>query len=162
MNNINPLYGMIPFYDGNNSIDYYPNNMVNNQMNTSNNMINNIVSGPDLTTPQLGFIKGNMFENLYVPYKNYKPLIPEVNSERGKLLNSIRELAFALNDLDLYLDTHPDNSTIINLYGNYLKEKQRIMNEYESKYGPLNLNSKYQNISNWSWAVEPWPWESDV
>lgn len=162
MNNLENFYGMMPNNDFNyfNNMNMIPDYNQNTFMpyNYDNNIYDNNL---DITTPEVGFIRGNMFDNLYDPYKNYKPLVPQDGSERESLLNGIREYAFALTDLDLFLDTHPKNQEAINLYNNCLKEENKLRNEYEQKYGPLSLDSKYQNPNSWAWIQEPWPWEGD-
>ena len=40
----------------------------------------------------------------------------------------------------------------------YLKKEKELITIYESKYGPMTLNSPVQtNI--WLWNNSPWPWE---
>ena len=51
-----------------NEIDYF-----NNFSEESNNSL-------DLFSPYEGYIKGNLFKNLYQEYKNYKPSRVNVNS----------------------------------------------------------------------------------
>ena len=34
-----------------------------------------------------------------------------------------------------------------------------ILRNYESKFGPLEINSDSLNRSPWQWNNEPWPWE---
>ena len=134
--------------------DWY--NEFNNNFNlykTINNKSNFLVN------PKIGFEKGNMFNNLYNEYKNYKynELKPQNNYE--DCLYNILKYNFALTDIDIYLDTHPNDSKIINLYNNYLKEYINLINNYETKYGPLTIDSNYLNNNTWIWKNNPWPWE---
>lgn len=66
---------------------------------------------------------------------------------------------FALTELDLYLDTNPNDIEMINLYNQYLNIEKQMSDKYESMYGPLTLNSNYLNKNNWTWKNSPWPWE---
>ena len=43
----------------------------------------------------------------------------ENNLTQEELMNRVQSLAFAINDLTLYLDTHPNCEKAINLHNNY-------------------------------------------
>ena len=65
-----------------------------------------------LVDPQEGFQRGNMWKNEYVPYKGmtYEKLRP--TTEREALLYKVMEMDFAVNDLNLYLDLHPEDTEV--------------------------------------------------
>ena len=123
---------------------------ISDKMNTENT---------DLAEPKEGFLKGNMFNNLYDPYKNYKYGILRATNAKEELLYNIMMYMFALNDLNLYLDNYPNNTQILNLYNKYLTESKKITDQYEKNYGPLTVNSEYLGDSSWKWIKSPWPWE---
>lgn len=102
-----------------------------------------------------GFMYGNMFKNEYDPYKNYKVAQLESNSDRGSLLLKIYEYGFALNDLSLYLDLHPEDNEVYKLFRKYTEEEREYVDLYEKKYGPLELDSSMYN--NYLWEEGPWP-----
>lgn len=104
-----------------------------------------------------GFIYGNMFKNEYEPYKNYQVAKLESNSEKGDLLLKIYEYDFGLNDLSLYLDLHPEDSKIYELFRKYTEEQRACVDVYERKYGPLELNDS--NYTKYMWEKGPWPFE---
>ena len=52
-----------------------------------------------------------------------------------QLLQWINMVSFAVNDITLYLDTHPDDEEALN----YLKLGD-----------------------HWDWATQPWPWEGGM
>lgn len=108
--------------------------------------------------PMEGFLKGNMFRDEYVPYKNltYIKLYPQ--TEKEKMLYKIMALSFAINDLNLYLDLHPDKKEVFDLFKKYVKEKEVLCNEYERVYGPLEITGTTGNKYNW--LDSPWPWEN--
>ena len=107
-----------------------------------------------------GFLRGNMFADLYEPYKNYRPKELKPKTEREALLYTIIKICFAINDLNLYLDIYPDDRKAINLFNQYRKQKEGLMEEYESKYGPIVLNSDSLNKYPWAWDDMPWPWDN--
>ena len=106
-----------------------------------------------------GFIRGNLFENLYSPYKEKEPYEVKPINEQARMLTDIDSLCFSLTDLNLYLDIYPDDKNIINLFNKYRKEKEALTMEYESKFGPLTLNSDSLNSYPWDWINMPWPWD---
>ncbi|MGN1324634.1 MAG: spore coat protein CotJB [Bacilli bacterium] len=146
-----------------NNYDNYYNYM--NDMNFQNTFLNN---NPNLTNiPQptykldskIGFMRGNMFENLYNPYKNYKPREIEPTNERETLLNKVRQYRFAMIDLNLYLDNYPDDENVVKIFNNYRNLEKQASMEYESKYGPLTIDDAPSNVNTWIWDNSPWPWE---
>ena len=62
-----------------------------------NNSKNNYNNKSDLAGSYDGYIKGNMFNDLYSQYKNYRParLIP--NSEKAELLLNLNQLCFVFH-----------------------------------------------------------------
>ena len=109
--------------------------------------------------PYEGFIKGNLFKNLYDPYKNYKPQQLNANNEREALLYQVMQYKFALIELNLYLDTNPNDKEAIELFNKYQRMEKQMCKQYESMYGPLTIDSEYLNNNNWVWNNSPWPWE---
>lgn len=122
------------------------------------NQQNNI---DNLYGPYQGFIRGNMFEKLYDPYKLKTPYDIRPMNEQAELLTSIDSLSFACIDLNLYLDIYPNDKNIIDLFNQYRIQKKELMEEYENKFGPLLLNSDSLNSYPWAWDNKPWPWETN-
>ena len=114
----------------------------------------------NLYNPYNGFIRGNLFKNLYDPYKLKEPYDIKPMNEQAELLTYINALGFSMTDLNLYLDIYPNDKNAINLFNQYRKEKENIMKEYESKFGPITLNSESLNSYPWSWDDMPWPWDN--
>ena len=63
-----------------------------------------------------GFELGNMYECLYSSYKKYEPREIKAKNEREMLFLNILKLSFAINDLNLYLDIHPDDEKTYELF----------------------------------------------
>ena len=112
-----------------------------------------------LYNPYEGYIRGNMFPQLYHQYKISKPFNIEPINEQAKLLTDIDVLTFSLIDLNLYLDIYNDDKYMIDLYNQYKKQLNELKNIYENKYGPLIQNDKSTNT--WNWEKGPWPWEGN-
>ena len=136
-------------------IDYFAN--ITNNDNNMNNM-NNMNINNDLYSPYEGYVKGNLFRNLYNQYKNYRPYKIPVNNERDEMLLNIGQLSFARHELNLFLDNYPNNREALNLFNRYLEMENNEREKYERKYGPLEVNYKDTNIP-FSWENNKWPWE---
>lgn len=106
-----------------------------------------------------GFIRGNMFSNLFQPYTAGEPFRLNPQSENEDLLNKLRATNFAGLDLGLYLDTHPDDAEALRLFNQYRIESTQLETEYERRCGPLTLHSNALNAYPWAWIMSPWPWE---
>ena len=74
------------------------------------------------------------------------------------LFKFIQNTNFALIEMALYLDTHPECPCGLETYHDYHHSIKRAIDIYEKKYGPLTIygvNCK----DNWDWVDEPWPWQ---
>ncbi len=75
----------------------------------------------------------------------------------NELLKKVYETGFALDDVQLYLDTHPMDQEAMKYYYFAQKANQQAINAYEQVYGPLTSNKV--NSKDWCWIKNPWPWE---
>ena len=76
--------------------------------------------------------------------------------EKEELLQQIRCCDFAINELALYLDTHPTDDKALCLHRKYCREAKDLKDKYQKVYGPLTINYP---CNKWRWLEEPWPWE---
>lgn len=109
--------------------------------------------------PKEGLILGNMFYETYDQYKNYKPREIVAKTEQDKLLLKIRELSFAVNDLNLYLDINPSDYEIYYLFKIYAEELNHCTKKYSEEYEVLELNNDIKD--KYTWYKGPWPWEGN-
>ena len=98
-------------------------------------------------------IRGTLFPGLDLPFmgmvnKNEKPITP---------LTELQTMAFAIQELALYLDTHRDDEEALELYRTFQKMYHEGRAMYEKECGPLN----HMSISHgkYKWLDDPWPWE---
>ena len=82
---------------------------------------------------------------------------PGNENTRAEMLNEIKCLAFAIQELALYLDTHPDDEKALCLHNKYCREYRDLTDKYQKVYGPLTINYP---CNKWRWLESPWPWES--
>lgn len=134
--------------------DIWYQNMKNNSMRNNN-------TNSSLYNPTVGYNNGNLFANLYSQYKNYRPIELTSKNEQEKLLLTISSLSFAAHDLNLYLDLHPNDQTMLALFNDYRKEVNRLTSMYEEKYGPLTITSNSLENSPFSWVKDKWPWRDN-
>lgn len=140
---------------------FYTNQNINSEKNLNYNKCNYNQNNPgNLYDSYAGFIRGNMFPDLYNTYKLSKPFDIQPMNEQAELLTYIDALSFAMIDINLYLDNFPENRQMIDLFNQYKNEANKMMKEYESKYGPLFANSEASNAYPWAWNKCPWPWEN--
>ena len=129
----------------------YMNMMNNPNMHTAHN-------NEELNSTK-GFLKGNMFDKMYYPYKNMKEhnIIPKDKKE--ELCMKIMQYNFALTDLCFYLDLNPNDENMIKICNTYLNLYDKAVDEYEKSYGAITLDSKNINNKTWTYCTSPWPWE---
>jgi len=127
-------------------------------VNDITNIQNEEILQKDLTPVMEGFRRGNIFANLYWPYRkqtyNFVP-----RNDRQKLLIDIMENSFYAHELNLYLDNFPNDRKKIELFNKYNKKTDTLMQEYNMKFEPLMLNGFELKEVPWAWEDSPWPWE---
>lgn len=78
---------------------------------------------------------------------------------RNHLLKYINEVSFAVNDITLYLDTHPQDQEAIAYCKKHLEMREKALKEYAKHYGPLTIDTADDSCSeHWKWVTQPWPW----
>ncbi len=79
--------------------------------------------------------------------------------ERLQMLRTIQELEFTAIDLNLYLDTHPEDQQALAHYNAVTQQLQAVRAQYEQAYGPLVVAGYGLSQFPWAWIEEPWPWD---
>lgn len=86
-------------------------------------------------------------------------------SEREKAMNEIAAVGFAINDLTLYLDTHPDCQHGIRLMHELLQKRLDTLADYAAKYNALTqlsvITGKPES-DKYEWGEGPMPWEGGL
>ena len=98
-------------------------------------------------------IRGTRCPGLDLPFLNM------VNNEELTMtpLTELQTLAFMIQELALYLDTHRNDKEATELYQQYQKLYNDGADKYEKICGPLNHLS--QSEGEYKWLKDPWPWE---
>lgn len=76
---------------------------------------------------------------------------------KNDLLQAIQEVQFVCVDLNLYVDTHPEDEAALLDFNCYSEKLQALIAEYESAYGPL-VGFGHSDYSEGSWVEQKWPW----
>lgn len=82
--------------------------------------------------------------------------------EREQMLSQLSCVSFALNDLTLYLDTHPDCPNGTALFHQLLKQRLTLLSEFANKFYPLTQTSMVTgnfDCNQFGWDEGPMPWE---
>ena len=86
-------------------------------------------------------------------------------SEREKAMNEIAMVGFAINDLTLYLDTHPDCQNGIKLMKELLQRRLDALADYAAKYNALtqlSIVTGNPDSHKYEWDEGPMPWEGGL
>ena len=103
-----------------------------------------------------GFFKGNLFKEIYKPYKKYKPKEFTPSNKKEALLLFIQKCDLAIQDLNLYLDIKENDQDTIKLLNFYKEEYKKACEQYLKEYGPL---LHCQTTTTFKWNDNPFPWE---
>lgn len=75
-----------------------------------------------------------------------------------QLLTLIYQASFAMDDVILFLDTHPCDANALNYYHYVVNLRKEAMKAYESQCGPLMID-QVESCNYWNWVDNKWPWE---
>lgn len=86
---------------------------------------------------------------------------PKMNTEcekdltKEEMAKKLKCYRFAITELGLYLDTHPDDEKALCLHKEYTNKFKVLEDKYQKLYGPLSIMFP---CNKWRWLEEPWPW----
>ena len=108
---------------------------------------------PPKYDPRKGLVRGTLFAGLDLPFmgmvnRQEKPDTPTTQ---------LQTLAFAIQELALYLDTHRDDREALEQYRAYQQMYHNCMMQYSTQNGPLNHRTPSEGP--YRWLDDPWPWE---
>ena len=111
------------------------------------------LENPPLYESGKGLVRGTMFPGLDLPFmgmvnKKEKPLTP---------LTELQTMAFVLQEMALYLDTHRCDQEALELYRTYQKMYHDAMQKYSEEISPMTHNNPTEGP--YQWLDDPWPWE---
>ena len=102
------------------------------------------------------YIKGRCSPT-YTVHTNRKKV--DTMTRYNKDFEELMALQFAIVELNLFLDTHPDDEQALRDYNRLVEQFEMAKKAYTEKYGPL-VNFGYGKSKHpWQWVNEPWPWD---
>ena len=109
---------------------------------------------------------------MFYPEENSNPDINSLKSDMFNLENEnntncqkammkkIQETDFAIIDLNLFLDTHPECEEALELLTKLCATSKSLKKDYQKNYGPLYVENTPNNTPfQWIEATCKWPWE---
>ena len=108
---------------------------------------------PPKYEPRKALVRGTLFPGLDLPFmgmvnQQEQPITPKTE---------LQTAAFLIQELALYLDTHPKDKEALALYQAYQKAYHKAMMDYNEnapiKHGLPTQGDRYR------WLDDPWPWE---
>lgn len=111
------------------------------------------MENPPKYEPRKALVRGTLFPGLDLPFwgmvnKNEKNITP---------MTELQVMAFAIQELALYLDTHREDQEALEMYQAYQKMYHDAKKEYTEKCGPLTHHIPTEGP--YRWLDDPWPWE---
>lgn len=83
-------------------------------------------------------------------------------TSRMKLMQFINEISFAVDDIQLYLDTHPNDEKALEFFRTCDSKRREALRQYAQNYGPLTIDTADDCVSKtWEWIKQPFPWEKE-
>jgi len=112
------------------------------------------LENPPRYEPRKALVRGTLFSGLDLPFmgmvnKNEKPVTP---------MTELQTMAFAIQELALYLDTHKEDHEAFELYCTLQKMYNEAKEDYEKDCGPLTHFTRTKQ-KEYKWLDDPWPWE---
>ena len=99
---------------------------------------------------------GTLFPGLNLPFR---AAINAKTQIENTALAELMALDFAIDELGLFLTTHPDDQEVLNLYWSYIKLAKEGREKYQKLYGPLMQTDITED--GYRWLYDPWPWDEE-
>ncbi|MBR3505181.1 MAG: spore coat protein CotJB [Clostridia bacterium] len=80
---------------------------------------------------------------------------------RERALYDVQTHAFAAKEIQLFLDTHPDNGEAAETLARETRLEREATRAYEEAYGPITLSAAVRT-GRYLWTEGPWPWEKEA
>lgn len=90
---------------------------------------------------------------------------PKEAVEREEMMKKIQEVSFFVDDMRLFMDTHPENQNGLELLKNAVKDRKELLKKFAFQFYPLTMDCMadiYQEnpaSECYCWKEGPMPWE---
>ena len=79
---------------------------------------------------------------------------------QSQLMDIVNKTSFAVNDIQLYLDSHPDCPKGLAYFHEHNQLRNAALKEYSRRFGPLTMETASEGSKgHWEWIHGKWPWE---
>lgn len=78
---------------------------------------------------------------------------------KKQLLNYLNQVSFSMVDAAMFLDTHPTDREAIAYFNEMKYARKCALKIYQQKFAPLLLDGVDAECE-WTWGMEPLPWEN--
>lgn len=92
-------------------------------------------------------------------------LDPETAKKRQDMLLAIQQVSFTVDDVRLYMDTHPADMQGLTLLKKMIQRRKELLKEYAFQFEPLTMDcmadiyAEYPDSGCYCWQKGPSPWE---
>ena len=73
-------------------------------------------------------------------------------------MRKLQSAKFALLELHLYLDTHPEDLEMLAAYRKAMAKYELALDEYTENFGAV----EWLSAPGVEWLQNPWPWDAEV
>lgn len=96
---------------------------------------------------------GTLYPGLNLPFR------AKVNARvlPQNALTELQALEFVLQELALYLDTHPNDGEAFELFREYTALEEAARASFVASNGPV-LRGETAQSKTYTWLKDPWPW----
>ena len=111
-------------------------------------------NNPQTYKAHKGLVRGTMYPGLDLPFRG---MVNE-KEKSDTPLHQLQAMRFAVSELGLYLDTHPEDKEATALFNQYVEQYAGALQMFERKRGSLEqMDSAISGT--YEWIQDPWPWE---
>lgn len=112
---------------------------------------------------QNALARGTAFPSLDLPLNGYSdPSELRHLNEREQALLGIQQASFMVDELSLYLNTHPGSEEALCALERMIMRERWMREAYERRYGPLTLEGVVENNGTYGWVDSAWPWKMEA
>lgn len=121
---------------------------------------------------ETALMEGTIFPCLSMPFFKAEQNVSKLKSfslsstseerKREEKMTEISTISFAINDLTLYLDTHPDCKEGLKLFKELLQKRLDLLAEFAGEFYPLtqiSIVTGNPDCCCYEWSNGPMPWE---
>lgn len=105
---------------------------------------------------RMALARGTLFPGLDLPFMNLVNKPADLSTPLCELM----ALDFVIRELNLYLDTHPDDREAFETLQKCIRLSAEGRRRYVEQYGPVSLRD-LESSDVYDWLNAPWPWQQE-